>query len=65
MVCTAVRKWHKISPIVETYQEDFKKQDAVKDYLHKVTRWLAEYCKKRRDKQCDQRYPKISVKEKR
>jgi len=22
-----------------------KKQDAVKDYLHKVTRWLAEYCK--------------------
>ena len=23
-----------------------KKQDAVKDYLHKVTRWLAEYCRK-------------------
>ena len=22
-----------------------KKQNAVKDYLHKVTRWLAEYCK--------------------
>ena len=25
-----------------------KKQNAVKDYLHKVTRWLAEYCKKER-----------------
>ena len=23
-----------------------KKQNAVKDYLHKVTRWLAEYCRK-------------------
>ena len=23
-----------------------KKQNAVKDYLHKVTRWIAEYCKK-------------------
>ncbi|WP_270808265.1 IS200/IS605 family accessory protein TnpB-related protein, partial [Clostridium fessum] len=23
-----------------------KKQNAVKDYLHKVTRWFAEYCKK-------------------
>lgn len=23
-----------------------KKQNAGKDYLHKVTRWLAEYCKK-------------------
>ena len=22
----------------------FLKQNAVKDYLHKVTRWLAEYC---------------------
>ena len=25
-----------------------KKQNAVRDYLHKVTRWLAEYCKKER-----------------
>lgn len=24
----------------------WKKQNAVKDYLHKVTRWFAEYCKK-------------------
>lgn len=23
-----------------------KKQNAVKDYLHKVTRWIAEYCRK-------------------
>lgn len=47
MVRTAVRKWHKISPIIETYQEALsKKQNAVKDYFHKVTRWLAEYCRK-------------------
>ena len=25
---------------------DRKKQNAVKDYLHKVTRWIAEYCRK-------------------
>ena len=25
-----------------------KKQNAVRDYPHKVTRWLAEYCKKER-----------------
>ena len=24
-----------------------KKQNAVKDYLHKVTRWIAEYCRKK------------------
>ena len=24
-----------------------KKQNTVKDYLHKVTRWIAEYCKKK------------------
>ena len=23
-----------------------KKQNTVKDYLHKVTRWIAEYCRK-------------------
>ena len=23
-----------------------KKQNAVKDYLHKATRWIAEYCRK-------------------
>ena len=26
MVCTAVGKWHKISPIIETYQEDLPKK---------------------------------------
>ena len=48
MVCTAVGKRNKISEIIETYPESFirKKQNAVKDYLHKVTRWIAEYCRK-------------------
>ena len=40
-------KRNKISKIIETYPETLQeKQNAVKDYLHKVTRWIAEYCRK-------------------
>lgn len=47
MVCTAIGKRNKISKIIETYPETLQeKQNAVKDYLHKVTRWIAEYCRK-------------------
>ncbi len=47
MVCTAVGKRDKISKIIETYSKALQeKAEYRKDYLHKVTRWIAEYCKK-------------------
>ena len=40
-------KRNQISKIIRNISRDFgEKQNAVKDYLHKVTRWIAEYCRK-------------------
>ena len=48
IVCTAVRKEDKISKNMEHISSFTGKQNTVKDYLHKVTRWIAEYCPKKR-----------------
>ena len=47
MVGTAIGKWIKYPKTSEHIQRLYrKKQNTVKDYLHKVTRWIAEYCRK-------------------
>ena len=47
MVYTTIGKRNKISKSSKHIQRPAgEKQNAVKDYLLKVTRWIAEYCRK-------------------
>ena len=47
MVCPAIRRGIKYPKTSGTYPAALQeKQNTVKDYLRKVTRWIAEYCRK-------------------